>query len=70
LKSSWAIAAEEYADFGTFRHFNSRGEQAHQIFGVIDHSGKPFDIELGAGLGLTDASDKYQLKLILSRDLN
>ena len=29
-----------------------------------------FDVEAGAGFGLTSGSDKFQLKLIVSRDLN
>ena len=45
-------------------------EQAHQVFAVFDQSTSFLDIEAGIGLGLTDASDKLQFKLILSRDLN
>jgi hypothetical protein len=69
-KSGWAIAAEEYADFGPFKGFHSPSEQAHQLYGVIDKSTKYMDFEAGIGFGLTDASDKVTLKLILSRDLN
>ena len=67
---AWAIAAEEYADFGPVRHFFSRADQAHQLYAVVDHTGGPFDIEAGVGFGLTDASDHLTIKLILSRDLN
>jgi hypothetical protein len=67
---TWAMAAEEYDDFGPLRRFNPRSEQAHQLYAVIDHSGGFLDIEAGAGFGLTAASDKLTLKLILSRDLN
>jgi len=69
-KSGWAIAAEEYADFGPFKGFHSPSEQAHQLYGVVDKSTKYMDFEAGIGFGLTDASDKLTLKLILSRDLN
>jgi len=65
-----AIALETYSDFGPVKDFLPSGEQAHQLFWVYDHATKLFDIEAGFGVGLTDASDKYQLKLILSRDLN
>jgi hypothetical protein len=68
--SEWAVAAEEYAEYGPLHDFAPKSEQSHQIFGVIDHSGGFFDVEAGVGFGLTDASDKFQLKLILSRDLN
>ena len=69
-KSGWAIAAEEYADFGPFKGFHPASEQAHQLYGVVDKSTKYMDFEAGIGFGLTDASDKLTLKLILSRDLN
>lgn len=65
----WQLAVEEYADYGTLRHFRGN-ERAHQIFAVVDHSATLFDIEAGIGFGLTPSSDKLQLKLILSRDLN
>jgi hypothetical protein len=69
-RSGWAIAAEEYADFGPFKGFHPAREQVHQLYGVVDKSTKYMDIEAGIGFGLTDASDKLTLKLILSTDLN
>jgi hypothetical protein len=66
----WQFAVEEYSDYGAVRHFSLRDNNSHQLFAVVDHSGKFMDIEAGIGVGLTDASDKLQLKLILSRDLN
>jgi hypothetical protein len=68
--SGWALAAEEYDDFGTVSDFLPVGEQAHQLWAVVDKTWGGWDIEAGAGFGLTDASDKFTLKLILSRDLN
>jgi hypothetical protein len=70
FKQTWAVAAEHYADYGTLNHFNSAHDQAHQIFAVFDHSSKVVDVEAGVGIGVTAASDKWQLKLILSKDLN
>lgn len=66
----WAIAVEEYGDYGAVRHFNRGGDQSHQLFAVVDHSAKFLDFEAGIGFGLTGASDKLALKLILSKDLN
>jgi hypothetical protein len=66
----YAIAAEEYADLGRLRQFYSLSDQSHQLFGVFDHKSKVLDMEAGVGFGLTPASDKVTLKLILSRDLN
>jgi hypothetical protein len=66
----WAVAAEEYDDFGPLRHFSAPSRQAHQLYAVIDRTGGLFDIEAGIGFGLTPASDHLTIKLILSRDLN
>ena len=70
FSSSWAIAAEEYDDFGPLRRFYAPGKQTHQLFAVADYSGQPVDIEAGIGFGLTNATDDLTLKLIVSRDLN
>lgn len=64
-----AFAVEEYADLGRISDFAPGSEQAHQVFAVIDYAGKTWDIEAGIGFGLTDASDKVTLKLIVARDL-
>ncbi len=70
FNSHWAVAAEEYADFGPLRKFYSGRDQSHQLFAVMDYSGMPLDVEAGVGFGLTHASDRLVFKLILSRDLN
>jgi len=70
LPNSWVVAAEEYDDFGPVHHFNPVGDQAHQLYGVVDHMTKYFDVEAGVGFGMTSGSDGLTLKLILSRDLN
>lgn len=67
---AWALAVEEYADFGPVHGFLDRAEQVHQLYAVVDHTGGAFDVEAGVGFGLTGASDHLTLKLILSRDLN
>jgi hypothetical protein len=71
LNDDWAIAAEEYADYGEFRNIAPAGEQWHQMWGVVDHkSDKWVNIEAGIGFGLNGASDKVTLKFMISRDLN
>jgi hypothetical protein len=69
VNDTWALAAEHYADFGPLRSLLPRTEQAHQIYAVIDRASKILDVEVGVGFGLTDASDKLTLKLLLARDL-
>lgn len=70
LTKTWAIAAEEYDDFGPLRNFIASAQQQHQLFGVFDYSGTPWTTEGGIGFGLTRGTDKVVLKFILSRDLN
>jgi hypothetical protein len=69
LSNRWALAGEEYADYGQVHSFFGRRDQSHQIYGVMDYHGK-LDVEAGIGFGLTKASDNVTLKLILSKDLN
>jgi len=70
LSRTWGVAVEEYADFGPVHQLYSGSQQAHQLFAVVDYSGKRLGIEGGVGFGLSNAADKITLKLILSRDLN
>jgi hypothetical protein len=70
LYHKWALALEEYADYGKLRDIMPFNQQAHSIFAVVDKGTKLMAIEAGIGFGLTSASDKIVLKLILSRDLN
>ncbi len=66
----WVGAIEEYADYGQFRDLYSAREQSHQIWAVVDHTSKIVNIEAGIGIGVTGASDRVTLKLMVSRDLN
>jgi hypothetical protein len=70
LSRTWKLAIEEYDDFGPLHQFSAGNQQAHQLYGVVDHTSKALEIEAGVGFGLTDASDRITLKLILSRDFN
>lgn len=70
VNDKWAVAVEEYADYGPFREFASAVEQGHQIYAVVNHSTKFMDIEAGIGIGVTNATDKVTFKLLLSKDLN
>ena len=70
LNEKWAVAAEEYSDFGPLRHFSSTHDQAHQAWAVLNHEGKFVSIETGVGVGFTAGADRLTFKLMISRDLN
>lgn len=73
LDKQWAIAAEEYDRFGPLHGFLPLSQQFHEIWATTDYSGAKFlglAVESGVGYGLTAASDKWTLKLMLSRNLN
>lgn len=70
LNEKWALAVEEYADFGPLRQFDPVNDQFHEVWGVVDHVGKVISIESGVGVGVTSGADKLTFKLMLSRDLN
>ena len=69
LSGKLALALEEYADFGTLQHFKPSEEQSHTLFAVIDYGGSSHGVEFGIGRGLTPASDRWVLKLMLMQDL-
>jgi len=70
LNSNWAVAVENYSDYGPLRQFLPGRERSQQVWGVFDHTGEKFNIEAGFGVGVTAASDKLTLKFMISRDLN
>jgi hypothetical protein len=70
LSPKFALAAEEYADYGPLHDLAPKSDQGHQLFGVFDYSANGLDIEGGIGFGLTNATDDVTLKLILSHDFN
>jgi hypothetical protein len=70
IDKTWAVAAEEYDGFGPLNGFNAANQQTHELFGVVDYSGSPLEVEAGVGFGLTRASDNVTFKLILAADLN
>lgn len=66
----FALAVEDYSDLGPLRGFFATDQQAHAVWAVVDRSTRLADIEAGIGFGVTPASDKITLKLILSRDFH
>ncbi len=70
VSEKWAVAAEEYADYGPLRDFFPADGQGHQLYAVVDTTIKSIDVEFGTGFGLTAASDTLTLKLLVAVDFN
>jgi hypothetical protein len=70
LSDKWAVSAEEYADYGPLRRLYGGSDQAHMLYGVVNHTMRFLEIEAGAGIGLTSATDKFTMKLLLIKDFN
>jgi hypothetical protein len=69
LDKTWAVAAELYSDYGAIKGLLPFDQQSQQLFGVVDYRTEEFNIEAGVGFGLTPASDRLVVKLMISRDL-
>ena len=69
ISKTWAVAVEQYSDFGVIKHFLPADQQSQQLFGVVDYKSDAINVEAGVGFGLTAASDRLVVKLMLSRDL-
>ena len=70
LNEKWAVALEEYADFGPLKKFLPRRDEFHEVWAVADHHSKIVEVETGVGVGVSHGADKLTFKLMLSRDLN
>jgi hypothetical protein len=70
VSDKWAVSAEEYADYGPLHSLYGGSDQAHMLYGVVNHTMKFLEIEAGVGVGLTSSTDKVTMKLLLIKDLN
>jgi hypothetical protein len=59
------LGLEYYADFGEIGRFGSVSSQSHTLFAVTDFKLGIFSVNLGAGYGLTAASDRFVVKTIV-----
>jgi hypothetical protein len=70
VSARWQLGVEEYADdTGPVTRELSLRSQSQRLFAVADVRVGAWTAEPGVGLGLTPASDRLTLKLMLSRDL-
>jgi hypothetical protein len=70
FNNQWALAAEEYSDFGPLHHFLKPNQQFQEVWATTDYYGKVYSIETGIGVGITDGADKLTLKFMIARDFH
>ena len=67
ITPEFAVALEQYSEFGQLNGFAPRSQQPQSLFAVTDLARGTFSMEFGVGYGFTDASDRVVLKTILAR---
>jgi hypothetical protein len=61
------LGVEYYSSYSPIGGFAAANQQQHSLFGVIDFKVFGLDIDLGLGVGFTDASDRIVSKIIIGR---
>jgi len=66
----WAFALEHYGDLGPARHLDALARESHSVFAVADYTlDERNSFEFGVGHGLTPATDRTVVKLIVNHTL-
>ncbi len=66
INDEWALGFEHYAGFGRLNKMSNSSQQDHVFYFVTDFERKGFGVNFGAGCGLTNASDQWVAKTIIS----
>lgn len=66
-----ALGIEYYGDMGPVSHFDKVSEEGHALFFTYDLlNNNKWELNIGAGVGLTPATDAFVFKLITGRKVN
>jgi hypothetical protein len=60
-----SVGAEYYSGIGKLNNILPQGEQDNSLYAAIDYEAKGWNLNLGAGRGLTDAADRTTIKAIV-----
>jgi hypothetical protein len=66
VNEEWAFGFEHYAGFGRLNKMSNSSQQDHVFYLVADFERKGFGVNFGIGRGLTNASDQWVVKAIIS----
>lgn len=77
IKAAWdltkkiSFGVEYYGDMGPINNFDRTADQSHALFAALDLYLHPdWEFNIGAGWGLTKATDGFNAKMILGRHIN
>ena len=65
LDSKTQIGMESYNELGPIKNLSTAGSNSRILFAVVDKDFGAFDLNAGLGRGLSQAADKWVVKLIL-----
>jgi hypothetical protein len=63
--SNYAVGIEMYNDMGPLHNLGHLSQESEMLYGVVDVEVKNWEVNFGVGRGLTTASDRWVLKLIV-----
>jgi hypothetical protein len=66
INEEWAIGFEHYAGFGRINNMLNSSQQDQVLYFAADFERKGFGVNFGIGKGLTNASDDWVVKAIVS----
>lgn len=66
INDEWALGFEHYAGFGRLNKMLNSSQQDQVFYLVVDFERKGFGVNFGVGRGLTNASDDWVVKAIVS----
>jgi hypothetical protein len=61
------LGIETYNDFGPLGRLESLGQNSKTVYAIVDQAFRTVDLSAGIGRGLTTASDRWILKLIVGK---
>ena len=67
---NFALGIEYYTGLGPLQNILSFNDQQHNIYAVTDFKIGRWDVNAGVGYGLTQASDRWMVKMIIGTELN
>lgn len=70
IDSKTQVGLESYNEFGPLRHLSTSATNGRTVFAVVDKDFGKFDLNAGVGRGLSQAADKWVIKVIVGTNFN